>query len=272
MLIDTHCHINMMIKKKFDTPINHEQLKLAYQIANEASEKGIEYILNAGTSLIECINCIKLAHENKHMYAAIGIHPCDVTSHWNNDLKEIEKLLKNNKKHKIVAIGECGLDLYHQKHTITQQKNLLKAQIELSLQYNLPLTIHMREATDEMVSILDQFKHEPLRGIMHCFSESKSFADYVINLGLVVGIGGPITYPKNEQLREVFLHIPLEKIVLETDAPFLPPQIIRGKQNHPKYIVHIAQHLADLKQVSFEEIAKKTTRTACELFGFNQLS
>jgi len=128
----------------------------------------------------------------------------------------------------------------------------------------------MREATDEMVSVLEQFKREPLRGVMHCFSESHEFVDYVIDLGFVIGIGGPITYPKNEILREVILRIPLEKIVLETDAPFLPPQIIRGKQNHPKYIAYIAQYLADLKNISFKQAAEQTTKNAIDLFAFDQ--
>jgi len=270
MLVDTHCHVNIMVKEKFDIPLKDENFMLATNIAEQASKEGVEHILNAGTSITECINCIQLAQKNKTMYAAVGIHPCDITPNWNKDLKQVQEFIKNKRANKIVAIGECGLDLYHQKHTITQQKELLKAQIELSLEHNLPLTIHMREATDEMVTVLEQFKGEPLRGVMHCFSEGKEFADYVIDLGFIIGIGGPITYPKNEQLREVALHVPLEKIVLETDAPFLPPQIIRGKQNHPKYIAQIAQYLAKLKNVSFERIAEQTTKNAFDLFKFDQ--
>jgi len=270
MLVDTHCHVNIMVKEKFDIPLKDENFVLAEKIADEAYKDGVGHILNAGTSITECINCIQLAQKNKNMYAAVGIHPCDITPSWNKDLKKVQEFIRSKKANKIVAIGECGLDLYHQKHNITQQKNLLKAQIELSLEHNMPLTIHMRQATDEMVSVLEQFKHEPLRGVMHCFSESKDFANYAIGLGFVLGIGGPITYPKNEQLRDVVLHIPLEKIVLETDSPFLPPQIIRGKRNHPKYIAHIAQYLAELKNISLEFVAEQTTKTTFDLFGFDQ--
>jgi len=277
-LVDTHCHINIMAKKKFDIPLTHTNFEKAAQIAQEASDKSVEYILNVGTSLIECQNCINLAQKNKTMFAAVGIHPCDITTNWHKELKEIIAFLKNKESNKIVAIGECGLDLYHDKTTILQQKELFKAQIELSFEHNLPLNIHTRESTDELVSCLELFTKEfqknknqnKLNGVMHCFYEKKDFADYVINLGFVLGIGGPITYPKNEFLREVILDTPLDKIVLETDAPFLPPQQFRGKQNHPKYIKLLAQYLAELKQKSLEEIAQETTSTALKLFNFKQ--
>jgi len=266
MLIDTHCHINMMVKEKFDTPLTEENFALATTIADQAAEEQVDYILNVGTSIIECQNCIELAKKNKSMYSGVGIHPCDLRSSWNAELKQITKFIKNKKENKIVAIGECGIDLYHQKHNLAQQKDLFKAQIELSLEHQLPLTIHMREATDEMFSCLDEFKGEKLLGVMHCFYEKKEFADYAINLGLLIGVGGPITYPKNNFLREVITQLPLEKFVLETDAPFLPPQIIRGKQNHPKYIKDIAEYLAKLKNITFDELAKQTTKNAKELF------
>ncbi|MFC1842481.1 TatD family hydrolase [Candidatus Dependentiae bacterium] len=278
ILVDTHCHINIMVKEKFDAPINSENFELAKKISLQAAHEGVDYILNAGTSVIECINCIKLAQQNKNMFSAVGIHPCDITAHWNKDLKQVIQFLQNKKENKIVAIGECGLDLYHQTHTLTQQKELLKAQIELSFEHNLPLTIHMRQATDEMVSCLQAFEQEfkkragtdmgNFNGVMHCFSESTQFAEYVISLGFAIGIGGPITYPKNNSLRETISQIDLSKIVLETDAPFLPPQIIRGKRNHPKYIKNIAENLAKIKNTSLNTIAQETTKNAFKLFKF----
>jgi len=268
MLVDTHCHVNIMVKEKFDTPIEQDGFVLAAAITQEAAQEQVEYILNVGTSIIECQNCIELAKKNSSMYAGVGIHPCDLRSNWYTELKQVITFIKNKKDNKVVCIGECGIDLYHQKHNLTQQKELFKAQIELSLEHQLPLTIHMREATDEMHSCLEEFKNEKLLGIMHCFYEQKEFADYAISHGLLIGVGGPITYPKNDFLREVITQLPLDKLVLETDAPFLPPQVIRGKQNHPKYIKNIAQYLAKLKNISFDEIADQTTNNARNLFKF----
>jgi len=265
-LIDTHCHVNIMVKEKFDTPLQEENFALAANIAEKAAQEQVNYILNVGTSIIECQNCIELAKRNSSMYASVGIHPCDLRSNWHTELKQIKKFISHKKENKIVAIGECGIDLYHQKHNLSQQKELFKAQIELSLEHQLPMTIHMREATDEMHSCLEEFKDEKLLGVMHCFYEQKEFADYAINLGLLIGVGGPITYPKNVFLREIISQLPLDKLVLETDAPFLPPQIIRGKQNHPKYIKHLADYIAKLRNISFEEVAQQTTDNAKKLF------
>ncbi|KKP27966.1 MAG: hypothetical protein UR12_C0026G0022 [candidate division TM6 bacterium GW2011_GWF2_30_66] len=267
-LIDTHCHINIMVKEKFDTLIAQESFELASQIAQEASQAGIKYILNVGTSIIECENCINLAKKNKNMFAAVGIHPCDITSNWKQDLEKIKKFLSNKIQNKIVCIGECGLDLYHRQDTLDKQIDLLKAQIELSLEQNLPLSIHMRQSTDQMHKLLDQYKNDNLKGVMHCFPEGKEFADSVISLGLLIGVGGSVTYPKNTILQETVAQLPIEKIILETDAPFLPPQIIRGKQNHPKYILAIAEHIAKIKNITLETVAEQTTKNALNLFKF----
>jgi len=269
MLVDTHCHVNIMVKKDFDTPLKNENFDLAAKIAKDAAAAGVKYIINVGTSVIESINCIQLAQKNDRIYAAVGIHPSDLTSSWNKDLKKIEELIQNRKKNKIVAIGECGIDLYHHKRNFPQQKDLFKAQIELSLKYKLPLTIHMRDATDEVASCLEEFKNENIRGVIHCFSEDQAFANYIFELGFLIGIGGAVTYPKNEILRKVVLTSPLEKIILETDAPFLPPQTYRGKPNHPKYISDIAQYIANFKKTSFDHISEQTTKNAFSLFGLN---
>ena len=255
-----------MVKKEFDTLLTPKNLEAAKTVVLEAEQEGVEKIINVGTSLIESKNCILLAQENANTYATIGIHPSDCAPSWNKELKKIMEYIKNKKESKIIAIGECGIDLYHQKHNVQQQKDLFKAQIELSLEHDLPLTIHMRDATDEVASCLEAFKNEQLKGVIHCFSEDQPFANHIFELGLSIGIGGAITYPNNEALRNVVLKSPLSNIILETDAPFLAPQIIRGKPNHPKYINDIAKYIANLKQVSFDYIAEQTTNNALKLF------
>jgi len=237
MLVDTHCHINIMLKKKFDIPLTQKQLSFSETIAKEAADNGVTDIINVGTSVIESRNCIQLAQKNKDMYAAVGIHPSDIQTGWNKDLKKIEGLMQKHKK--IVAIGECGIDLYHHKHNLQQQKNLFKAQIELSLTHQLPLIIHMRDSTDELISSLETFKGEKICGVIHCFSGTQKFA--------------------------------MEKIILETDAPFLPPQNFRGKPNHPKHVAEIARYVAKLRAVSFDAIAQQTTKNAFNLFKLGKL-
>lgn len=272
MLIDTHCHLNMMIKKDFDRLLTTQEFYPAAIIIDEAACAGVTTIINVGTSLIESINCVELAKSFDGVYAAIGIHPNDCTPQWRHDLQEMQKLwfdknIPRHKNYKIVGIGECGIDRHYQGYDLQRQKDAFKAQIELALEHNLPLLVHTRDAGDETLYVLEEFKRDNLQGIIHCFSEDQSFAEAALELGFVLGIGGTLSYPKNVALREIFKKVPLEKIVLETDAPFLPLQDMRGKQNSPKFIREIAEFLAQLRNETFDHIAQTTTNTARALFG-----
>lgn len=274
-LIDTHCHINCMIKKEFDKLITLNDFPHAATLVDEAEQAQVKKIINVGTSLIESINCVELAKSFNQCYAAVGIHPNDCTSKWHLDLQEIntlwfDKRVPKHKNFKIVAIGECGIDLHYPDSRLQRQKDAFRAQIELALEHTLPLIVHTRDAGDETLRSLEEYKNHGLHGVIHCFSEDHSFAQTAIDFGFVLGIGGTLTYPKNRELREIFQSIPLEKIILETDAPFLPIQSMRGKQNHPKYIFEIAQFLAELRNEPFEIIAEKTTQTAMQLFKIMQ--
>lgn len=267
MLIDTHCHLAMMVKKKFDTPLTEQELAAIYPIIKQAQQEQVTIIITVGTNLIDSKNSIAIAKRYPNVYATVGLHPKDCTVEWRNDLAGIKKLLKKKEENKIVAIGECGLDFHWPNYTIQRQKDALKAQIELALEHNLALTIHTRDAYEEMLQLLQEFKEQIKRGVLHCFSEDQIFANQILNLGLLLGIGGIITYPKNETLRTIVATTSLEKIVLETDAPFLPPQIVRGKQNHPKYITTIAHYIASLKGIPFKQIAQQTTINAKKIFN-----
>lgn len=265
MLIDTHCHINIMIKKEFDVPLEENFKDDATQIIEEAQKAGVEKIINVGTSLVESINCIKIAQVFDGCFATIGIHPNDITKEWKNDIKAFEELLKNP-EHKIVGIGEIGLDYHYEGYKKDFQYAAFKEQIECALKHRLPIIIHTRDASDEVLTILDSYKHDGIKGIIHCFSEDQTFADKALDLGFVLGIGGPLTYPQNNTLRAIFSTAPLQKIVLETDSPFLPPQSIRGKRNSPTQIKTIAQALADLRNISIDDVAKTTSNTVKNLF------
>lgn len=266
MLIDTHCHINMMVKKDFDRPLTQEEYSLAATIVQEAAEAGVTKIVNVGTSLVESENCIELAKRFSSVYAAIGIHPNDLTDSWKDDLKKLAQYLERKEELKIVAIGETGMDKHYPDYNIVRQREAFKAQIELTLKHDLALVVHSRDAAEETLRCLEEYKDQGLRGTIHCFSEDLSFAQTAISWGFALGIGGTITYPKNSTLRSVIRAVGLTHIILETDAPFLPPQIIRGKQNHPKYIRIIAEYIAEELTVSLDSIAQKTSANAEKIF------
>jgi TatD DNase family protein len=267
MLIDTHCHINIMVKSTFDTLLEESSFVRAQEIIEEARAHDVKRIINVGTSLIESQNCVMLARQFENVWASIGIHPNDCTPTWKKDLTIFKKLLKEKENNKIVAIGECGIDRHYPDYNLQMQKDVFKAQIELALEHDVALIVHSRDAYDETLRSLEEFKGEIKRGVIHCFSEDLAFAQTVIDFGLVLGIGGTVTYPKNEIVRSVAATIPLTKIILETDAPFLPPQIIRGKQNQPLYIETIARYLAQLRGITFDAVAEQTTATALQIFN-----
>jgi TatD DNase family protein len=269
MLIDTHCHINMMVKSTFDTPLQKNDLPHAGTIVEQALAQNVTIIINVGTRTVENENCILLARTFDPVFATVGIHPNDSDT-WQEDFALLKKWTLSIKKNKIVGIGECGIDMHYPDYNLNRQRDAFKAQIELALEHNLALVVHSRDAYDETLRILEEYKKNISRATMHCFSYDQAFATIVTDWGFVLGIGGTITYPKNEELRTIVRNTDLKNIVLETDAPFLPPQAIRGKQNHPKEIVTIAQYLAELRKETFETIATETTKNALQLFGLSR--
>lgn len=271
MFVDTHCHLNMMVNKDPDVLLKESQFKEIGDIVLAAQHAGVGKIVNVGTSLPESMNSVEIAKRFLPVYATMGIHPCDCNDISNKDFKEmigqVKRFLNHKQEHKIVAIGETGLDFYHKPFKKEQQIDCFKVQIELALEHDLPLVVHVREAADEILRVLDDYRQNNVRGVIHCFLQQKDFADTVTSWGFYVGLDGPITYPKNDWLREVFKQIPLERVILETDSPFLPPQQFRGKSNSPVHIPLIAQALADLKEVDRDEVALATTTNAEKLFG-----
>ncbi|MCA9770434.1 TatD family hydrolase [Candidatus Dependentiae bacterium] len=269
MLVDTHCHINTIIKKDFDVPLPKNYVQLAQQIIDEATQHKVTTIINVGTSLQESIDCVSLAQCFKNVWATVGLHPNDCTSNWINDFKKIKALVHDKQYNNIVGIGECGMDFHYPEYNVQRQKDVFKAHIELALENNLALVIHTREAPEETLGVLSEYASQISRGVIHCFSEKQDFANQVIDWGFILGIGGTLTYPKNNYLRDIAQNVSLKKIVLETDAPFLPIQAMRGKKNHPKYIAEIAQFLANLRNESLYVITKQTTYNALRLFNIS---
>lgn len=267
MLVDTHAHINMMVKKDFDTIMNQNEISHAQSIIDQAQNAGVTRIINVGTSVPESSNCILLAQNYESIFAVVGIHPNDLISDWKNQMSEIKKFLANQRENKIVGIGECGLDFHYPDYNIQRQKDAFKAQIEMALEHNLSLVVHTRSAPQETLASLEEYAGQIKRGIIHCFSEQADFAKQVIDWGFAIGIGGIITYPKNNYLRDIVKQAPLESIVLETDAPFLPIQEMRGKQNAPQYIKQIAEYISQLRNEPLELVSKTTTQRALHIFN-----
>lgn len=271
MLIDTHCQLNLMVKKDFNRCLTNEEISAVKTIVTEAEIADVSPIITIGSSSSESENCVRIAALYPSVFATIGLHPGDCTHEWRTELSTIKKLFNSNGSEKIVGIGEIGLDYYWPGFDKQQQKDAFTAQIELALEKNLPFVLHARDAHEDLLNELLHYKKDFAQrshptGVMHCFSYSEDFAKECIELGLMLGIGGILTYPKNNDLRETIKKIDLKHLVLETDAPFLPPQSIRGKPNHPAQIATIAHFLADLRGIPYKELATQTTINARALF------
>ena len=267
MFVDTHCHLSILAQKQFDLLFTSQTIKTVAPIIEAAAAHNVRYIIDIGTSLIESKNCIQTALAYPGVYAVIGIHPNDLKQNWRDDLKEIAALARKKQDYKIVGIGECGFDFHYPDYNINQQRDAFKIQIDCALENDLALVVHTRSARDETLRTLEEYKGQIKRGIIHCFSEDQDFANTVIDWGFAIGIGGIITYPKNNYLREIVANMSLQSLVLETDSPFLPIQSMRGKQNYPQYIADIAQYIATLRNEPLETIAQATTKNALRIFG-----
>lgn len=272
MFIDTHCHLNIMVDKQPNQPLEEIHLNAIKDFIDEAYNVDVRQIVNIGTTLAESINSITLAQRFGNVFAAIGMHPCEIQAGWRSDFDRIAALLKQHKHREVVGIGEIGLDFYHKPYDRSLQEDACKAQIELALEHDVAIVFHVRDATDELLKLIEPYaKHLAQRAVIHCFCHAQDFADVVTGWRLFIGIDGPITYPKNEWLRQVITKVPLEYLVLETDAPYLPPQVLRGKQNKPAYIPLFAQTIADLKKISLEALARATTTNTQRLFRLPEI-
>ena len=196
-------------------------------------------------------------------YAMEGLHPCSVKADYQQALKAVEDSLASQR---FVAVGEIGLDFYWDKTFSAQQYEAFHRQIEWAMHYQLPIVIHSRSSITESIEVVRQHQNGSLRGIFHCFTEDAAAARAIVDLGFMLGIGGVLTY-KNSKLPEAIQDIGLKHLVLETDAPYLPPVPFRGKRNEPAYIRYTATRLAEIKGLSLEEVAATTTANALEIFG-----
>ena len=251
--IDTHAHL-------YSSPIK-ENIE---GIMKNAMDNGIDTIIMPAidsTTLEAMLEVEKTYPQNT--IAMMGLHPCSVKENVKEELAIIEAQLQ---KRKFIAIGEIGLDYYWDKTFTTEQMHAFEIQMLWALDYKLPIAIHTRNAMGETIEAVKPFAKKGLRGIFHCFSGSKESAEQIISMDFHLGLGGVLTY-KNAGVAEAIKDIPMEWLVLETDAPYLSPVPYRGKTNEPSYMIQVAMKLAEIKNLPLHEIASITTNNAEKLFG-----
>lgn len=253
ILTDTHTHLY------YETDPEKMTLLMERCFENKVSRL---FLPNVDTSSIpQVFKLAELYPEN--CFPMLGLHPCDVKDNYEEELATIHNEIGIRK---IVAIGEIGIDLHWDKTTLPFQQKAFREQISWAKSLDLPIVIHCREAFDEIFEILNELKDSKLRGIFHCFTGNAQQAEQVLSLGFYLGIGGVLTY-KNSGLDKVVQDIALDHLVLETDSPYLTPVPFRGKPNESSYLIHVAQKLADIKQVPLEEVARVTTLNSKTIFG-----
>ncbi|MEI2666394.1 TatD family hydrolase [Rossellomorea sp. LJF3] len=255
MLFDTHVHLNA---EQFDEDLE--------EVLSRAREAGVEKMVVVGFDRPTINRAMELIGQYDFLYAAIGWHPVDAIDMNDEDLAWIEELSQHPK---VVAIGEMGLDYHWDKSPKDVQKEVFRKQIQLAKKVKLPIVIHNREATQDIVDILREEGAEEVGGIMHCFSGSPEIAQECVEMNFYISLGGPVTFKNAKKPKDVAKEIPLEKLLIETDCPYLAPHPYRGKRNEPAYVKLVAEQIAELKEVSLEEVEKITTENAIKLFNIN---
>jgi TatD DNase family protein len=266
MFVDSHCHLNF---EEFtgDLP----------RVLRDAREQGVKALLNIACRLEEIPSVLQLTDTQPDLqltdtqteiYASVGIHPHEAASTFET-LKplSIDEALKPYTSHpRLVGIGETGFDFYYNHSPRHEQEQAFRQQVELAVETNLPIIVHTRDAEPETIALLKSYAGQ-VKGVIHCFSGTQWLADEALALGFYLSFSGILTFPKAENLRDIAKTIPLERLLIETDAPFLAPVPKRGKRNEPAFMVHTANMLAQLKEVALETLAHQTTTNFYTLFS-----
>lgn len=251
MFIDSHCHLD------FPDLVERKEEVLALMAAN-----GVDHALCVSVTLEAFPNVLALAHEYPHLYASVGVHPD------NADCEEpdVDRLLTLADDPKVIAIGETGLDYHWQKDEPEWQRERFRTHIRASRACGKPLIIHTRSAAADTIRLMREEGAEAAGGVMHCFTETQEVADAALELGFYISFSGIVTFKNAKPLKEVARRVPLDRMLIETDAPYLAPVPHRGKTNEPGFVKHVAEEIATLRGVPLEEIAEQTSRNFRTLF------
>ncbi|MFP3669309.1 MULTISPECIES: TatD family hydrolase [Priestia] len=255
MLFDTHVHLNA---EQYEDDLQ--------EVINRALEKGVQNMVVVGFDEPTIKKAIQIAETYDFIYASVGWHPVDAIDMTDEHLAWIEELAQHPK---VVALGEMGLDYHWDKSPKEVQKDVFRRQIRLARKVKLPIIIHNRDATEDVVTILKEEHVEEVGGIMHCFTGSIEVAKQCMDMNMYISFGGPVTFKNAKKPKEVAAELPLDKLLIETDCPYLTPHPFRGKRNEPGYVSYVAEQIAELKGITYEELADITTANAKKLFGIN---
>lgn len=253
MFVDTHCHIQ-----------EAEYAKGGLAALQTARAAGVEKLICVGTDEQTSAEAVAFARRHENVWASVGLHPHDAKN-GAEVVQQLRVLLDGDREGKIVAIGECGLDYFYDNSPREMQYDMLHAQLELAKDFDTPIIFHVREAFDDFWPIFDQYSG--LRGVLHSYTDSLQNMEKALERGLFFGVNGISTFTKVDEQKEMFAAIPLECLLLETDAPFLTPTPKRGSINEPAYVRFVAEHAAKTRNISVEEVAFATTKNATALFS-----
>lgn len=254
---DTHCHLDM---DRYG-----DELDL---ILHRSHKNNVHHIISIGIDLQSSQKAIKLAKKHEGIFASVGVHPHDVDSINDNTYEQLSSLITDNPE-EVVGYGEIGLDYFKNYSDPKTQQIHFRKQLELAKHHTLPIIIHDRDAHQDIINTLNDMCPFEAGGILHCFSGDYNFAKQILELGFYISIPGIVTFKNAHELQEVAKKIPLDRMLLETDGPFLAPHPHRGKRNEPSYIPLIAQKIADLRKINIEAIAQATTSNAATLFNLS---
>ncbi|MBE0585700.1 MAG: YchF/TatD family DNA exonuclease, partial [Desulfofustis sp.] len=253
LLVDSHAHLD---SGQFEND--------RVETIQRASENGISHILTIGCDLDSSAKNIAIAEQFENIYAAVGVHPHDATQLDNQALDKLRSMLIHPK---VVALGEIGLDYYLDRSPRDIQRKAFRQQIQLARDIGKPIIVHDRDAHDEVLQILEAENATEIGGVLHCFSGDLTMAGRCLELGFYLSFPGTITYPKNEVLRDIVKAVPIDRMLVETDCPYLSPQKFRGQRNEPAHVRHTAEKLAEIKGLTIEDVARVTSRNCQDLFG-----
>ena len=253
MLIDSHVHLD---DRRFDNDRD--------RIIKGLKDDGIELVLNIGADLQTSIASVSLAEKYDNVYAVVGVHPHSAKEVDDSTLEILKSFATRDK---VVAIGEIGLDFHYDNSPRDVQKKWFREQLELAKEVDLPVVIHSRSATQDTFNIIKEAQDGKLRGVLHCYSDSLEMAMEYIKLGFYISLAGPVTFNNARVPKEVAKAVPLDRLLIETDSPYLTPTPNRGKRNEPAYVRYVAAEIAELRGMSFDELIKVTNKNTKELFG-----
>ncbi|MCP3675682.1 MAG: TatD family hydrolase [Gammaproteobacteria bacterium] len=253
MLVDSHCHLDRLVENASGT---------VEDVLQRARNRGVERFLCIATSLDTFKDVNDLAKLYQDVYCTAGVHPLQKDSFS----VDFQRLVEQANQPKVVAVGETGLDYYYSPENADWQKQSLRLHIQAAREVSKPLIIHTRDAKEDTLAILKEEKAEQIGGVLHCFTESLEMAEAAIEMGFYISFSGIITFKTATALRDVVARLPIERLLVETDCPWLAPVPYRGKENQPSFVVEVAQQMADIFELSLNELAKITTQNFYSLF------